>query len=290
MHNLRSDTGDRRPAVRLEGNHSDTHCGCAAVWDALCQIAARKGWRIAAPGEPYDALIVNGEGTMHHSLAGFHSKMKMLAEAVEAGKPAYLLNTVWQENSDQYDNLLRRLSGIAVREVLSQSDLLERHGIRSRLSVDLAYFAPIARRSLRDFFKRGPLATDCFVHDAGTWGPIPDIPDVPTIDMSAMSWPSFVSSLRTSSLLISGRHHAVIAACRAEIPFAAVESNTHKISGTIASSGATIPVAKDLGELPDIVRFVARTPGAFRKHFRWLRGQDPAMGVPAPGEIWPVTS
>lgn len=54
-----------------------------------------------------------------------------------------------------------------------------------------------------------------------------------------MSWRRAVASLN----LITGRQHAVYAACKARIPFAASEGNTHKIRGLIKTAGVEIPIA-----------------------------------------------
>lgn len=286
MHRLRSTirAAFGRPKLLLLGDHSSFHCGCSAVWQAINQIAAAKGWRVAKRGGSYDALAVNGEGSMHHSSRAFHEKMGWLREAVDAGKPAYLVNTVWQENTSEYDDVLRRLSGVIVREKLSQRDLLERHGIRARVAIDVSYFASADAPPIKDFHG-SDVVTDFYLSDRSDWGLPPPYATLPEISMSG-DWPSFVASLRTAGMLITGRHHAMFGACRAETPFAALESNTHKISGTIATSGIDIPVARHIDELPDVITKIRDLDVQFRDLFKWMRAQNPMFSLPAPGETW----
>ncbi len=134
----------RRPSfavlIRLEGDHSAYHCGSQAAFSVLTRIWANKG-RIVEAGDGWDTLVVNGEGSMHHGSSGFHTKMLLLREAQAAGKSTYLVNSVWQANPADYDDVLRRLDGFYVRGRRSVDDLRERHGIAAEPHPDLAYWA-----------------------------------------------------------------------------------------------------------------------------------------------------
>ena len=273
--------------VRLFGNHSKLHCGCAAVWRSMHVLAVAKGWRVAGRGEDYDALIVNGEGSMHHSGKKFHEKMTLLRNAIEAGKDAYLINSVWQENSNEYDDVLRRLAGISVREIHSRDDLSARHGIVPRVNIDLAFFAPLDRSLWYRRYFGADVATDFWVANANDWGACDDVAGgMPRVTLSKRTWGNLVASLRTAGLLVTGRQHAVYAASRARLPFAAAESNTHKIGGLIATSGVDIPFARTVDELPEVVQRVRRERHRFLEFFRWIEAQSAATAMPAPGERW----
>lgn len=273
--------------VRLEGRHSGVHCGCAAVWNTLRRMAVQKGWRIAKPGESYDALVVNGEGSMHHSSPNFRKKIQLLAEAIELGRPAYLVNTVWQRNTNDYDEILRRLSGVSVREIFSQRELFQRHGIRSRLCPDISFVAPISLLACPRILFGQTVATDFYMGPGSGFGRPDDARQFRQIAMTG-TWSTFVRSLQTAKLLVTGRHHAVYGACRARTPFAAVEGNTHKIGGLLASAGASIPLGRSVSELPDVLSEAPKAEADFRKLFAWLRAQDFTSAFPAPGETWPV--
>jgi hypothetical protein len=273
--------------VRLEGRHSGVHCGSAAVWNTLRRMAVQKGWRIARPGEPYDALVVNGEGSMHHSSPNFQKKIQLLAEALELGKAAYLVNTVWQCNTNEHDEILRRLSGISVREIFSQRELSRRHGIRSRLCPDVSFSAPISLFARPRILFGITVATDFYLGPGNGFGRPDYARRFPEIAMTG-TWATFVRSLQTAKLLVTGRHHAVYGACRARTPFAAIEGNTHKIAGLLASAGVSIPLGRSVSELPDVLSEAPKAKADFRKLFAWLRAQDFRLAFPAPGETWPV--
>lgn len=269
--------------VRLEGNHSRLHCGCAAVWTSLDRLARQNGWRVVS-GSDYDALILNGEGTMHHSSEGWRRKMKILSEALASGKSAYLVNTVWQENAADYDDILRGLSGVWVREVESQRDLRERHGVDATVSPDISIFH-LDRPwfGVRDF--RGlPVKTDFYSHEFQNFA-VPKTAELVGMKQIAMSgkWGAFVASLKSAAFLATGRHHAVYAAIAARIPFAAMEGNTHKISGIIKTAGAEIPVARSLAELPEVIRSIDGNRAEYEKLFDWMAAQRPEAALPA----WP---
>jgi polysaccharide pyruvyl transferase len=274
------------------GDHSRHHCGCVAVWQTLNTLVRSKGWTVVKAGEGFDAIVVNGEGSMHHSSRTFHKKMKALREAVDAGKAAYLVNTVWQENSNEHDDVLRQLSGISVREVNSQKDLLERHGVKSRVTLDLAYFAPVTfSPSLRSLFRRKQaVRTDFWLASDQKFGHAvdPTIARLPVVSMTNITWQGFVAALRSADLLVTGRQHGVYAAARARVPFAALEGSTHKIRGLIATTGIDIPHAETVEELPDVVAFVRRERSRFDEFFRWMERQSPDGSIPFPGETWPT--
>jgi hypothetical protein len=255
-------------------------------------LVRSKGWTVVKVDEEFDAIIVNGEGSMHHSSRTFHKKMRCLRDAVDAGKAAYLVNTVWQENSNEYDDVLRRLSGISVREVISQKDLLERHGVKSRVTLDLAYFAPVTfSSSLRSLFRRKQaVRTDFWLAPDKKFGHAidPTVARLPVISMANFTWQGFIAALRTADLLVTGRQHAVYAAARARVPFAALEGSSHKIRGLIATTGIDIPHAETVEELPDVVAFVRRERGRFGEFFRWMERQSPNGSIPFPGETWPT--
>ena len=60
---------------------------------------------------------------------------------------------------------------------------------------------------------------------------IKDVGENGYIDIFNQHWRDFVSQLWYSNLLITGRHHEMYAACKAECPFVVIEGNTHKNQG-----------------------------------------------------------
>jgi len=224
--------------VRLEGNHSAYHCGSAAVWRSMLRAVEEQGAEVTS-GDDYDLLIVNGEGSMHHGGATFCKKMELLRGALEAGKRASLVNSVWQDNPPDFDDVLSALDVVTVREVRSRNELFDRHKIEAQVRPDLCIFDEPARQSLSPTGER--VATDFYVAPFGnfarmTGGPITELPYV---DMKTMDWATLLDQLAAGVTLVTGRHHGVYAACCARVPFICTPGNTHKIEGLFESAGVT---------------------------------------------------
>lgn len=62
----------------VAGDTSGYHGGCDAVMRTLWRLAVAKGWQVVPEGADHDALLVNGEGNMHHGSKRFHHKMRLL--------------------------------------------------------------------------------------------------------------------------------------------------------------------------------------------------------------------
>lgn len=272
---------DKPLRVRILGDHSKLHCGCKAVIDSLENAAKDIGWEIVRSYRPYDILIVNGEGSMHNSRKTFFKKMSVLQKVVDAGIPAYLLNTVWQNNCHDFDRTLENLAGITVREETSQRELRDKHNIASKVVIDASFFAPIDETEKHMDFDGEPVKTDFYFPETGTWSQDNGIfKGVQYLSLDDTSWSSFVLSLRTCSYLITGRHHAIYAACKARVPFVASASNTHKIKGLISSSRADIPIAGEPTEIVEIISGIDDLRPEYEKLFNWMASQNPEHIIP----------
>jgi hypothetical protein len=261
--------------IHLSGDHSDYHCGSAAAFEVLRLVAERYG-TLVGPKESFDLLVVNGEGSMHHASRGCTRKIALIERALDQGRRAMLVNTVWQDNPPQLAAVLARCERVVARDVLSQSEL-GRQGVAAGTALDLSYYAPLDADAPFTDFHGGVVFTDfwsaefeAFVRLNSKWAQ-----GFSYIDMQAMSWSSLVRSLRTASLLVTGRHHAVYAACRARTPFLALGGNTHKIEGLIASSGAAVPVFTDFSVLRAALETSAIPTSALVELFDWMAHQPP---------------
>lgn len=202
------------------------------------------------------------------------------------------MNSVWQDNPPDYDDLLPRLAGLFVREVLSQRELAERHGVRAEVLPDASFFDRLPRFTLRRNFRGRPAVTDFFVKPHAVTGRphrferrdelFPTARPLPFLEWP---WGRVVASLRTASYLITGRHHAVYAACVARVPFVASEGNTHKIRGLIASAGAGILVAESPEEIPAIVAANLARPEEYERLFAWIASHEISRIMPDPNVL-----
>lgn len=285
-----------RPALRLEGNHSSFHCGSAAVFRVLRKVASIRGWRVVGPEDRFDALAVNGEGAMHHSARGFWRKSRMLEDALLKGKPAMLVNAVWSDNPNDFDDLLQALAFVSVREVLSQQNLLAVHRRDSVVFPDLSYFLTRPRRP-KMAVTNPPLTTDFFdpresrppvpgEKGLNVFTPLPHLlPRSEFIDITQGNWRSFVRRISRAPYLVTGRHHGVYASCVARVPFLASEGNTHKIRGLVASAGADIEIAHHPEDIPSLLERNLGRPDEYQRLWTWLDSFTIEDAMPTPDEV-----
>ncbi len=258
---------------RFLGDHSEEHCGCEAVTEVIQTLISQRGM-IVGPKDDFDALVVNGEGSMHHGRKNFLSKMHEIRLAQERGKQTYLINTVWDTNPHGYDDCLKRLDGFFVRGVASARDLLERHGLEVPHYIDLSYFAEIDETVKPVDLKQAVVATDVYAPQYGfVWLPKSAVKGWVNIDIRKHSWSSFVASLRTAKILITGRHHGMYAACRARIPFIPIAGNCHKFEDLLESAGVDIPIAQNLSDVATLVKWASANRSEYDKLFAWMDRQ-----------------
>ncbi|MHC1999563.1 polysaccharide pyruvyl transferase family protein [Methylobacterium sp. CM6241] len=256
--------------ARLLGDHSAYHSGSEAAFLTLKRTVSVS--HEITEKDDYDILFVNGEGSMHHNCKDYVEKMTALKTALDDGRKAALVNTVWQENGSTFDATLRRLHEVVVREPKSQADLLGRHQVSSRVHLDLSYYAEIDEDAPVTDWSKQIVVSDFHHREQDFWYRITRGPLAQRtyFDMRDHSWSSLVRSLRTCRLVVTGRHHAVYAACVARRPFVAMTGNTHKIEGLIAASGFPIPVVTSIREASKTLHWALENRGMFTEFFHWM--------------------
>ncbi len=276
-----SPRSDFRPLrLRLIGDHSDYHCGCQAVMNYLTALMKRYG--VLVEDDSYDILVANGEGSMHRNRRNHIQKMEALRAALDAGKRAMLINTVWQENDARFDDVLGQLSFISAREPRSQQELIRTHGVEAQMFLDCSYWASISKPDRVEDFTGKTVLTDFYSQEFNAFVKITSgslSRKSAYISLADFDWPGLVHSLRSARLLVTGRHHAFFAACRAEIPFVVVPGNTHKIEAVIEASGVDIPICRDPSQLDDAMAWARANRPRYQALFRWMRAQ-PKLAFP----------
>lgn len=262
--------------IGISGDHSMYHCGSAAVTRRLREALEKYG-ELVAGDDSCDFLIVNGEGSMHHDSPHFLQKMKLMERALARGTRVYLVNSVWQANGNDWDHVLRRIEKIVVRETLSRQELRERHGIAAAFYPDLSFYAKVQPPNRAVDFGGRIVMTDFYSHEFSTftrWTGAEGL-RYPYINMREWQWDDLVASLRTAELLVTGRHHAVYAACRAGIPFVAFPGNTHKIEGLLASARSRIPMCRSRTDLPEAIAWARANRHDYEQLSAWLSSFPP---------------
>ncbi len=209
---------------------------------------------------------------MHHSSRPWRDKMTSLTNALNLGKSGILINSLWEKNNHTHDSTLKALDKIQVREVMSRDDLLLNHNVDSVVCPDLSLQAKIDINESYKDLKGRRLVTDFFSSEFKSFVKITGGPLAKSnyIDMSKVNWSQLVNTMKTSSLVVTGRHHAVMAACKAHVPFVALKGNSHKIEGFLKTSGFPIPVCEHPHQIQNAMRWAERNSGVFSELFSWV--------------------
>jgi hypothetical protein len=230
--------------------------------------------------EGVDAVVVNGEGTIHHR-AGLHL-VAILRGAQAMGIPTYLVNAVIQESERDLETL-RRLTDFTVRDAAS-SRYLTGLGVPHRVVLDSIFEAEFSDEPALDM--QGKIAvTDCQMSrtedigvaltnlltslgDDGVYYPLKDV-------ARADAWQHAVADLRTARLVVTARHHGVCLAAMAGVPFVALQSNTWKVEGFLEVLPGGLRVCTDLDTLPRACENALRSAEAFREIQQFVGARRP---------------
>lgn len=286
-------TPPRPPRLRVAlFNDTSTrlHYGCTAVSDSIdrlfgdagIQIGWRHSVRVNALDDPgtepaiarNDAIVVNGEGTLHSS----RNKARALAAlgplARAAGKTAWLINATLQGNDDAIVADLAAFRHIWVREGASAAWARER-GLAVTVMPDLSLCQHLdAPDGPQD--GTGTLVTDSVLpaanlrlyrmaRDLGgaVWALDHDVQErmqvlrprpardsglprrlrakgmvfVPEPRGNPRDLAGFAAFIMRRSAMVTGRFHAVCLALLLRMPFHALPSNTWKIEAMLADAG-----------------------------------------------------
>ena len=278
-------------AVIINDTRVDQHHGCNRVMRAILDLSeangieiigaapAHRDWRtdsnFTATFERSDIVIVNGEGTIHHSRPTAVPLLAAGARAKELGKRSVLLNFSWFANDSAMEQALQDF------DILSARDSLSLEAVRKirrdcRLVPDLSFCGRLADGSTREDIGFGDsvnaadsLALHCLrkrVH--GRFAPIVtakpgaggklrlarhflashDSSDArPLRFRIAQAYEHYRNDIRDPGrylsflsrlrLLVTGRFHGVTLALCSGTPVLALSSNTPKIEAVVADAG-----------------------------------------------------
>lgn len=225
----------------LLNDTSHYHAGCVQVINYLKSFysvttALRQNTDLTKVDlKHYDRVILNGEGTMHHSARRGILFLDALRTAQGYGVKTYIVNTVWQDMPNTHDDVLQKCEIIEAREILSKNELIKKHKVNATHSIDCSYYVSVPEVKYGrvevyegQYFKNNIK----FQQPKGRFK---------RIDIFKQPWDEIVNRLRNSELLITGRHHEMYAACVAKCRFIAYPGNTWKNEGLLQSAGVNIP-------------------------------------------------
>jgi polysaccharide pyruvyl transferase WcaK-like protein len=267
--------------VTILNNTSRYHKGCEKVMEYLHKDVVQSGHQIVASVmgnkdtltdawdkiEMSDAVIVNGEGTMHHDRPIPHSLLNVIRNAKKQGKKTALINTVWQSMTlDEEMKDVLRDTYISVREIMSAEEL-QKDNIHADIHLDLSYFNHVPEKVT----PHRELVVGKFFAQAD-YRP----KNVPVLDIFKQDWDTFVNVLRSTDWFITGRHHELYAACKARCPFATLSGNTHKNEGLIKWAGVEIPIESPTllhERVPHFLDICKERRMEYEKLFNWMESQ-----------------
>jgi len=256
--------------ILLVNDTSNFHCGSASVVNTIKTVLHNHSLittPVVVPQIKFsdwnavDHVIVNGEGTLHNNRQGATSILNLAKSALDAGCTVSIVNSIWQNMDTQWKSVTDRLSVWSVRDPLSQQYAAKEFGRTPDLCPDYSWFAPItAHRKHSDLVGIGGSLQGLLY---------PNWQGYTRVNIFENTWDSLVNLCTQCSVLVSGRHHELYAACRAGIPFIALDSNSWK-NHALACHG-NIPVLPKLPEtLAEVQQFVTTYKDQYSKIFNWM--------------------
>lgn len=228
-------------SILLLNNTEDYHSGCKTVIKTFNYDFSVKTSENISELSKFTSVILNGEGTMHNNKPNAIKFLQILRQAQNLKIPTSIYNTVWQNMTNEFDDVLAACSTIEVREVLSHNELKYKHNVSSIVKPDRSLLINVPFKEYQYtriyegqyFFNYKPLGI------------------FPRIDIFNESWCTLVNKLRNADLLITNRHHEMYAAIKANCKFICLPSNSHKIEGLFASVDE--PAISDYRLIPDVL-------------------------------------
>lgn len=218
-----------------------------------------------------DILMINGEGTLHHSGHRARFLMAMIEKAKASGKRVMLVNALFQQYECPSDDLLAGLALLTVREPRSAA-FAARFGGRPRLLLDSAADPVFLTGGIARPLQHGRVIGG--VHKDGLLErPFAGMPG-DRLRMSDASFEDIVATLRRAEIYLTAQHHGVYAAALAGCPFIATPSNSHKIESFIEWTGLPVPICLRLDEIKPAIKFALRNRAMFVELQDFMRSQS----------------
>jgi len=275
-----------RIAIFNDTSFDHEHYGCRAVMgnlksrllglglDVVFTVPFNVDWRQHRSDYEkqglFDAILVNGEGSMHSSHAGWRARA--LSEIGQFAKscckvPSVVVNATFHNNDRQFYDALKYFDLVFVRDSYSreqgESENLEVSGVVYDLSLSLPFVGCLTNRNgigvtdsvnaSKNFLLRK------FAMSTGSEFRAMTVPDTKNFQIKSLLKPhnfakwvqqkrqssgvrfetveDFIEWLSTKELIVTGRYHTVTLCLLTETPFICLESNTPKIRALLQDWG-----------------------------------------------------
>lgn len=102
-----------------------------------------------------DLVVINGEGSLHHSRPVIADILDLAEKRRALGRPTALVNTSWFHNTPAHTSRLAAFNIVSARDKLSASEIIA-HGPEPRFVPDLAIVHALNQRATASEIRRGP--------------------------------------------------------------------------------------------------------------------------------------
>lgn len=255
----------RRSVFLVNDTSVSGHPGCVTVMSVIRDNLEMRGLSVAGRwpmgAEPHlglklspalrqaDAIVVNGEGTIHNTL--MRPGARRLLQAIKQARavtsaPIFLVNATIENLRPRDFDVLKLCARIFLRDTAS-CRYAEANGLRPVLTPDLCFSAAYSPAQ-----KLGQsLVTDSTLPEATAslrrWGRAADAEYLPmqlSRLRSMLGWAvtprlheraaaRYFASVSAAASLLTGRFHAAVFSLMAHTPFLAIGSNTSKIQSLL---------------------------------------------------------
>ncbi|WP_162914383.1 polysaccharide pyruvyl transferase family protein [Taklimakanibacter lacteus] len=237
-----------------------------STWTETMSALARDS-ELAERIESVDAVVVNGEGTIHHNKGIEY--LALLDLAKKKGKASLLVNALFQE-IDIDPEVINRFDAFSVRDKRSLAYARSR-GIRCSYSPDSILEAKFDSRLSVDFCDNLVVTDWVQIRDADVGvASLRLLASAPLLSPYRFfpihgsevrnTWRSAVQNLRTARMIVTGRHHAMYLSILAKVPFVPLASNSWKIQGLLDSAGLNQSIVSSFAELKTEIEKLASSP------------------------------
>ena len=259
------------------------HAGCKAVMRSLHAAIAGAGLTITGrhvtgtrdiDAEAFAAaevLLINGEGTIHHSGPRALFLLELIQRGRREGKRVLLVNALFQQYDCPSDDILSGLALLTTREPRSAA-FARRYGGSPRVlldsAADPAFLAGGKARRLHDGRVIGGAHPHGLIPD-----PFAGLPGQ-KLGLRRLPFQDIVATLRGAELYLTAQHHGVYAAALAGCPFVTTPSNSHKIEAFVDWTGLPIPVCMRRDEIEPAIAYALRNRSLYAELSDFLRQQS----------------
>ena len=184
-----------------------------------------------------DLIIINGEGTMHHSNENAENILSLCEN-----KRVVLMNSVWDKMFTSHTKIMQQFDLAAVRESSSYGQIIKTvPKEKVRIVPDLIFYNLHTNDSI-GYCDSVMKSLRAVLQNSKNYFPLSSGEKAPSLH-------TYIAWLKSLDLCVTGRFHGVCLAAMYNIPFLALPSNCHKIEGLLKDMGCKDLLLSSMSEI-----------------------------------------